>query len=148
MDSYNKVSTKKEVEWTPLGTLTAMEDLIDYFYCVMGTKGLPNSIRYSACELILENLYKCGGWIHRANLSLNINQKLTKNGNKPRYSDFDIKKRVAEAHELYTETQWQMRMLVKRPELKCRKSRLAELEVIVGKRLGGWLNYVSSRGTR
>ena len=148
MGSYSRSWTKPKPEWTPLNALTAIEDLIDYFYCVIGTKGLPNAIRYSACELILTNLYTCGALINKANLYLCMNQKALKNNEKVRYSDYDIKKSVASAHDLFTETQWQMRQLVKRPELDCRKKELARLEVAAGAQLGGWLNYLSSRGAR
>lgn len=116
-----------------LDALTKFSELWEYSLIVIGSKDIPNYLRYSIGEEILKELKQVGYLIDFAN-------KQSK--------QYDRIKSARDADRLFQQVKFDFNLLLYHKALAKRRGHLYELESELGKMLGGWLNYLTSNGER
>lgn len=108
-----------------LDVLTAFDELWDYVLVVVSGKNMPNYLRYSIGEEIINELKQVGWYVQSANLSHNQGYR---------------KAMMVKADQLFQQVKFDCNLMLHCKALFMRRAHLYELEVKFGRLLGGWLN--------
>ncbi len=116
-----------------LDALTKFKELWGYSLIIIGSKDLPNYLRYSIGEEILKELKLVGYLIDHAN----------KQG-----KQYERVKSAREADRLFQQVKFDFELLLYHKAIAKKRGHLYTLTAELGRMLGGWLNYLTSNGER